>query len=65
MLYMRIIILITSLAFVVGCQATSYSDTDSGNNAAAIAKERSKDRNPKSKSGYSDGGSPSGYGSSY
>ena len=62
---MRMIILITSLAFVVGCQATSHSDTDSGNNAAAIAKERSKDRNPKSSGGSSGGGSSSGYGSSY
>ena len=62
---MRVVILITSLAFVVGCQATSYSGTDIDNNAAAIAKERSKDRNPKSSGGSSGGGSSSGYGSSY
>ena len=62
---MRMVILITSLAFVVGCQAYSYSDTDRGNNAAAIAKERSKDRNPKSSGGSSGGSSSSGYGSSY
>ena len=56
---MRILILIASLAFVVGCQPSFYPVSTGDNSAKIVAKERSKDRNPKSS------GDSSGSGSSY